>query len=94
MTPEDRENTVPLNPVASARPEDAADSGHATAEQGPPPADFAQRPRSGVPVPTGEALPADQVAALVGENPAQTEAAHALAGEAGTGEDRDETTES
>lgn len=78
MTPDDRENTVPLNPVASARPEDGADSGDAAAEQGPPPVDFAQRPRSGVPVPTGEALPGEQVAALVGENAERTDTANAL----------------
>jgi hypothetical protein len=64
MIPDDDQNTLPVNPTLAVRP--ATSGADAPAEQGDAPADFDTRPASGVPVPSGEGLSADQVTALLG----------------------------
>ena len=63
---------VPARPAKDAD-EHAAPS-EVVAEQGPPPADFAQRPASGVDVTPGEGLSAEQVTAMTGEAADATDA--------------------
>ena len=62
---DDRKKTIPVDPTLSTRqPDRQAERVHA--EQGPAPADYAERPESGAPQPSGEGLTSDQVTALLG----------------------------
>lgn len=63
MAPDDR--TLPLGPLLGVHP-DREEAGPAPAEQGPAPADVAHRPAPPAPVPSGQALGAGAVEALVG----------------------------
>lgn len=65
MTDTERKDAIPVAAELGVHGE--ARSEEVRAEQGPPPADFAERPPSGVPVPTGDALDAAQVMEMTGE---------------------------
>ena len=66
MTDAERNSTVPVAAELSVHADEHAASSEVVAEQGPPPADFAQRPASGVDVTPGQSLSAEQVAAMTG----------------------------
>lgn len=72
MTDSERDSAPPVAAELSVH----AESREVVAEQGPPPADFAQRPASGVSANSGQSLSAEQVAAMTGSD---TEAADANA---------------
>ena len=66
MTDAERNSTVPVAAELSVHADEHAAGSEVVAEQGPPPADFAQRPASGVDVTPHEGLSAEQVAAMTG----------------------------
>ena len=57
MTQDDHQDALPVNPTLAVRP--SVSDADSPAEQGDAPADFAARPASGVPTPSGEGLSAD-----------------------------------
>ena len=60
-----RDKTLPVDPnLAPHQPDMTTEA--TVAEQGPPPADYAERPESGAPTPGGERLSGAQVADLIG----------------------------
>ncbi|WP_216328394.1 hypothetical protein [Deinococcus aestuarii] len=65
MTRDDDQDAPPVNPTLAVRPAVADES--PSVEQSDAPADFAIRPASGVPIPSGKGLNADQVTALLGD---------------------------
>ncbi|WP_102127626.1 hypothetical protein [Deinococcus planocerae] len=65
MTQDDDQNTLPVNPTLAVRL--SVSDTDSPAEQGDAPVDFAARPASGVPLPSGEGLSANQVTALLGD---------------------------
>lgn len=66
MTDSERDSAPPVAAELSVHADEHAESREVVAEQGPPPADFAQRPASGVDANSGQSLSAEQVAALTG----------------------------
>ncbi|SEJ59489.1 hypothetical protein SAMN04488058_11180 [Deinococcus reticulitermitis] len=65
MTDPKRQDVIPVAAELGVHGEARSES--VRAEQGPPPADFAERPASGVPVLEGEPLGAEQVTTLTGD---------------------------
>lgn len=76
MTDPERQDVIPVAAELGVHGEAGSES--VQAEQGPPPADFAERPASGVPVLEGRPLDAAQVAALTGDASDTSEANIAL----------------
>ena len=74
MTDAKRDSALPVAAELSVHADEHAAPSEVVAEQGPPPADFAQRPASGVDVTPGEGLSAEQVTAMTGEAADATEA--------------------
>ncbi|RJF72439.1 hypothetical protein D3875_13650 [Deinococcus cavernae] len=68
---DDRDKIIPVDPSLSARQPETRDE-PVQAEQGPPPADYAERPASGAPLPNGERLSGSQVTDLLGTEEADT----------------------
>lgn len=66
MTDAKRDTVPPVAAELSVHADEHAQNPEVVAEQGPPPADYAQRPASGVEVQPGEGLSAEQVAAMTG----------------------------
>lgn len=64
-----RDKIIPVDPTLSARQPDPQEES-VKADQGPPPADYAGRPESGAPVPSGEPLSSAQVSGLLGQDAA------------------------
>lgn len=60
----DEKKALSVNPTLAPRTEVTPED--SVAEQGPPPADYAARPESGAPPPSGESLTSTQVADLLG----------------------------
>lgn len=74
MTDAKRDSALPVAAELSVHADEHAAPSEVVAEQGPPPADFAQRPASGVDVTPGEGLSAEQVTAMTGEAADATDA--------------------
>lgn len=74
MTDAKRDTVPPVAAELSVHADEHAQNTEVVAEQGPPPADHAQRPASGVKVHTGEGLSAEQVAAMTGATGEATDA--------------------
>ena len=78
MTDSERDSAPPVAAELSVHADEHAESREVVAEQGPPPADFAQRPASGVDANSGQSLSAEQVAALTGGDTETADANAAL----------------
>ncbi|GGI90088.1 hypothetical protein [Deinococcus wulumuqiensis] len=66
MTDAKRDTVPPIAAELSVHADEHAVPSEVVAEQGPPPADYAQRPASGVDVTPGEGLSAEQVVTMTG----------------------------